>query len=86
VTASIVSALLALVKALPWFQKLVDEFFAAYLKNAEIEHSSEFVEAVRAFREDQNTEPLEGAIGSDNAGKPATRREGVRERSGSHEK
>jgi len=75
-----VSAVLALIKALPWFQKKFDELMAAYLELKIKEHDAEFAKALKELMEKNNQIPLEEAIGSDNAGKPAIRREGIHER------
>ena len=75
-----IQAILALIKAIPWFQKKFDELMMAYAEMQIKAHDKAFVEAMAALINDHDQTKLEEAIGSDNAGKPALRRDGIRER------
>lgn len=77
---AIFSLILGIVKAIPIFQKWLEQFFAFYLDNQIKAHEKEFVEAMAALIREGSQVKLEDAIGSDNAGKPAIRNDGVLER------
>ena len=69
-----------ILKAIPIFDKWVQEFFKWYADVQIKAHNKEFVDAMSALLLNGNQIPLESAIGSDNAGKPARRPDGIRER------
>jgi len=75
-----ISAVLALVKAIPWFQEKFDELMMAYVEWKVAAHEKRFVDSLAALIGVRDQTKLEEAIGSDNAGKPAIRRDGVQER------
>lgn len=75
-----IQAILALIKAIPWFQQKFDELMMAYAEMQIKAHDKAFTEAMVALINDHDQTKLEEAIGSDNAGKPAKRRDGIRER------
>jgi hypothetical protein len=75
-----IQAVLAIIKAIPWFQARLDDLMAYYVKQKILAHDKEFTLAMIALIEERNQIPLETVIGSDNAGKPALRRDGIRDR------
>jgi UPF0716 family protein affecting phage T7 exclusion len=76
---SIFSTIAGLLQLVPALKKFVEEFFKFYAEIKIKEHENDFAKALKGILEG-NQIPLEEAIGSDNAGKPALRRDGVRER------
>lgn len=75
-----IQAVLALIKAIPWFQEKFDELMVVYVKWRVESHDKEFTSAMLSLINNHDQTKLEEAIGSDNAGKPALRRDGIRER------
>lgn len=69
-----------ILKAIPIFQKWVEEFFKWYADQQIKAHNKKFVDALAALIANGNQIPLEEAIGNSNAGKPARRQDGVRTR------
>lgn len=79
---TVISAILALLKALPildsWFKQLA----VAYMQMKIASHDKDFVEANRALIQDHDQRALEAAAGSSNAGAPALDQTGVHTRPG----
>jgi hypothetical protein len=78
--SAIISAILALIKSIPWFQDKFDQLMMAYAEQQIRNHEKKFIEAMAVLMATGDQTKLEEAIGSDNAGKPALRRDGIRER------
>jgi hypothetical protein len=78
--SAIFGVITGILKAIPVFQKWVEEFFKFYADQQIKAHNKNFVEALAALIANGNQIPLEEAIGNSNAGSPARRSDGVRTR------
>lgn len=76
----IFSSIIAIVKLVPIFDKWFQSLITLYVAKINKEHEIAFVKSLKSLIDEKSQIPLEEAMGNDNAGKPADRRDDVQER------